>query len=289
MWRLAVFFLLAVIWSDAEAQEAEPRIAIIPVRVDAGTGLSDAPGFSSAVLHQEIEAAFHATDTFRIVSSNPMELSAILDDAVNRGQTSRLRTLAVDYIIAPTVQAAELSRESFDIPALRDQVRVEARARLRMRVRVLDATTGELLDPIPVDVDWSGDPTVTRYDSSEARQYNFSQADFVAMSREAGRRLADAVLEAVYPVQIIARDGRQVWLSRGGDAGYPVGTRLRVLSGGGEPLIHPVTREILGYRETRLGTIVITETQARYSVGEVVDEDGGVIVDGSIVRRMVSE
>jgi len=278
---------VAVSCANAFAQESPSRVLIEPVRIDASSGLSQAHGFSETVLHQEVEAAFVAVPTIDVFTDNPAELDAIIDAAVNRGQVGRLRTIGVDYLIIPTVQAAELSREAHQIPAIAGQVRIESNARLRMRVRIIDASTGELDEPLIVDVDWEGEPEIAQRNSPRAYNTEFSQADFVAMSREAGRRLVDAVVDVISPVMVVARDGEEVWLSRGRDGGYELGDRLRIMSADGEVLIHPTTREVLGTRESQLGIIEITDIQARVSVGRIVEESG-LIDTGALVRPLPS-
>ncbi|MEL7482072.1 MAG: hypothetical protein AAGJ29_10975, partial [Pseudomonadota bacterium] len=132
--------------------------------------------------------------------------------------------------------------------------------------------------------DWRGDSEVM--DSYTIPSMTLDSSDFVDMSREAGRILADKLLDQIYPVQVMARDGDEVWISRGADAGYEVGDTLRVLSGAGtsEVLKHPVTGEVLGVREKSLGQIEVTSVEPKFTVAKIIEEKGN-IGEGAIVRR----
>lgn len=264
----------------ATAQRA--TVSVTPVKYDAIINEADYP---SSILKQEIEAGIAATRTFTVLSSDADELDALLNEIMAAG-SNRItpRNQSAQFVVVPVVQAFELETKVTPIPRLSGQVRVETEGEIRMRVRVLETRTGELKAPFAVDVDWESEPEVMG--GSAAIGVTTGTSDFVDMAREAGRVLADKLLDQVYPVQVIARDGEDVWLSRGADGGYDVGERLRVLSGAGDSdvLRHPVTGEILGVREKRIGEIEVTSVEPKFTVAKIVEETG-TIGEGAIVRR----
>ena len=237
------------------------------------------------VLKEEVEAALVATRVFTVLTSDSQELQTLLDE-IMAGKSGKMPdSKTAQFVIIPSIQAVEMQRSARPIPRLSSQIAVSAAGLVRMRVRVLETRTGVLKAPFPVDVDWEGESEVMTGVAPGPMQPR--QADFVAMAREAGRVCASRVLDQIYPVEVIGRSDNQVWISRGGDAGYEIGEVLRIMTGKGqsEELIHPVTGEVLGVQEKLLGRITITDVQPKFTVGEITDESGGAIIKGSIVRK----
>jgi len=287
------FFFTVVAAGLARGAGSLPTIAVAEVELDGGATYLEQVERPLEVLRQEIEAALVSTRTFSVVTSRQSEIQAILDEAVSSGRS--VQSVPIDFIVAPVVQAMDLERRLRPVPNFNGKVREHSEGELRMRVRVLDARSGALRAPFPVDIDWSGPSEMrdcTNFDNRYqecredfAKPVPLSSTDFVEMAREAGRKLAGVLLDQVYPVQVISRADQQVWISRSGDAGYEVGDRLTVYSGDGQDLVHPVTGEVLGKREVLLGEIEITETRPKFSVARILSEQGGAIAAGATVRE----
>lgn len=273
-------WLLALPVFSANAQTA--TITVVPPTVEGSAG---GQGFPIPTLVEEIEAALVSTRVFTVVSSDSAELKILLNELNSGGSKVKPTSKTAQFVVVPVIQAVEMNRRSRSVPRLQSKSRVISEGLVRMRVKVIETRTGVIKAPFPVDVDWEGDAEIV--DGSRDEALPLRQADFVAMAREAGRVCVSAVLDQIYPVEVIGRNGDQVWISRGGDAGYKIGDVLRVMSGkdASEPLVHPVTGEVLGVQETRLGTIKIVDVQPKFTVGEITDESGGTISKGSIIRK----
>ena len=282
--RLIVTLLcfLSVFCGLSANAQAKATVTVVPPTIETGADASDYP---VATLTQEIEAALVATRVFSVLTSNSAEIDILLREINAGGSRVTPQSKTAQFVVIPVIQAVELERSARPIPRLSDKVRVQSNGLIRMRVKVIETRTGIIKAPFPVDVDWKGEAEVT--DSYVGIGLGFRPSDFVEMSREAGRILADRLLDQVYPVEVLARDGDSVWISRGSDAGYKVGEIFRIMSGAGtaEQLIHPVTGEVLGVREKPLGKIEIVDVQPKFTVGKITEESGGVIGKGAIVRR----
>lgn len=281
---LCTTLLSFVLASPLTAQNTKKRVmAVSEVQVDGTVQLLDYIAAPREVMRQEIEAAIVATRTFSVVTNRKNEIDAIMREAKNSQR--KVRSLPVDFVVEPVIQALEFERRAKPIANLESKVRVRSSGEIRMRVRVLDVSTGELRAPFIVDVDWQGENEIRDRRPGDGGEERISSSDFVSMARKAGQVLANAILEQVYPVQVIARDGDEVWISRGADAGYAPGERLKIYSGDGEPLLHPITGEVLGTREKLLGIIEIADTRPKFSTGKIIEETGGTIGEGAIVRN----
>lgn len=71
------------------------------------------------------------------------------------------------------------------------------------------------------------------------------------------------------------------------DLGYDNGVRegdTYTIYKEGAPLVHPVTGEILGIKETTLGTVKVTDVKSNYAIGEIKKEKSTFKVGDKIKR-----
>jgi hypothetical protein len=284
--RFKQYFVVLFAWLLAiPALSANAETATITVVSPTIEGGAAGQGFPVPTLVDEIEAALVSTRVFTVMTSDSAELDILLNELRAGGNSVKPTSKTAQFVVVPVIQAIEINRTARPVPKLNAKSRITSKGLVRMRVKIIETRTGVIKAPFPVDVDWTGEAEVV--DRVESGSMPLRQADFVAMAREAGRVCASAVLDQIYPVEVIGRADNQVWISRGGDAGYEVGDVLRVMTGKGqsEQLIHPVTGEVLGVQEKKLGTIKVVDVQPKFTVGEIIDEPGGTIVKGSIIRK----
>jgi hypothetical protein len=286
---LAGFVLAFAMTTQATAQTAPPpatppvlpSLAVSEVRTAPGTSL---PSYYSAyTLTREVEAALDATRKFRVVSRSSGEAEAMADEL----QATKRRNMAAQsatFVVAIEVLGVDLRREQQPIPNMYGKYRVQSVGRVEMRVSLRKTADGSIQSRFPIEARVSTPAEV--FDGHNLPTAAASSLGFVDLAKGVGKRVADRVLDELYPVLVIQRQGSIVYLNRGEDSGYRIGETLRVFSGGGERLRDPYTGEDLGPLETQLGTIRVTDQRPRVTMAEVVNETG-TIGQGAIVRKAV--
>ena len=96
--------------------------------------------------------------------------------------------------------------------------------------------------------------------------------DYRSLAREASRAIGRYIQNAIYPVRIIAIDGNVLTLGQGGKT-IERGERYSLIRLG-ERLYDPYTKESLGYKETTVGSVIITTVRAKQSKAEIETFDG---------------
>ncbi len=265
----------------APAASTLPSIAVSEVRVAPGAATSST--FSPYALTREVEAALDATRKFRVVSRSVNEAEATADEleAVNR---RRLAAERATYLVAIEVLGVDVNRETRNVPNLHGKASSQTVGRLEMRIAFLSTSTRAIQSRFPIEARVTTPAVIHDFDNPPTAAA--ASLGFVDLAKAAGKRIADRLLDEVYPVQIIQRQGDVVYLNRGEDSGYALNEVLRVFSGGGERLRDPYTGEDLGPLETQLGTIRVTDMRPRVTMAQVVSETGA-IGQGAIVRKQV--
>jgi hypothetical protein len=149
---------------------------------------------------------------------------------------------------------------------------------LLVRCRLFDAGTGELLD--------SASHTFTTnrtYVALAAGTKEVSASDlFETAARVLANRIVIREREALYPIAVLEKEGKEITLNCGSDAGLKAGQVLNVYAVGKE-LKDPVTGEALGHDEQFVGRVSISQLQPKFAKAKVWEDNG--IVTGNILRR----
>lgn len=256
-------------------------IAVSEVQID--PKIQTSSYFSAPILTRAVESALDATRKFRVVSRSAAEAKGTSEEAKNALRAGRLFEQAT-YLVVIEVLGADLKAETAPVPNLPRKVSTQFGGRVEMNVAVLVAANRRVKSRFPIEGRFAGQRIVHDTDSppSEAEK----NLAFVDLAQQVGRRLADRVLDEVFPVQVVQRQGNLVFLNRGEDSGFQVGESLRIFSGGEERLIDPYTKEDLGPLETQIGTVRVSDLRPKITIAEVVSETSP-IGQGALVRRPV--
>lgn len=262
-----------------------PSVAVSEIRVDPSARPSMPNTFSAYGLTREIESALDATRKFRVVSRSQNEANAFADEwtLTRRGNAGIERAT---YLISVEVLGLDVRTVTRDVPNMRGKQSSKTVGRMEMRVAILTTATRAVQSRFPIEASIET-PAVT-HDANSGPTAGAQALGFVDMAKEVGRRLADRLLDEVYPVQVIQRQGNIVFLNRGQDSGYEIGEKLRVFSAGSERLRDPYTGEDLGPLEVQLGEVRVTDMRPKVTMAEVISETTP-IAQGSIVRKQVEK
>lgn len=267
--------------ASTPASPVLPSVAVSEVRTAPGTSVPSY--YSTYTLTREVEAALDATRKFRVVSRSAGEAEAMADEL----QATKRRSMAAQsatYLVAIEVLGVELGEERRPVPNLYGKYSRQTVGRIEMRIALRQTSDGAIQSRFPIEARVTTPAQV--YDASNPPSAAGASLGFVDLAKSAGKRVADRVLDELYPVRVINRQGSVVYLNRGEDSGYQVGEVLRVFSGDGGRLRDPYTGEDLGPMETQLGTIRVTDMRPRVTMAEVVSETAAIGA-GAIIRKNV--
>lgn len=149
---------------------------------------------------------------------------------------------------------------------------------LLVRCRLFAAGTGELLDSAS-----HAFTTNRTYTALAAGAKTVSTTDlFEAAARTLANRIVIREREALFPITVLEKDGKEITLNCGSDAGLKAGQVLNVYAVGKE-LKDPVTGESLGHDEQLVGRVSISQLQPKFAKAKIWDDNG--IAVGSFLRR----
>jgi hypothetical protein len=148
---------------------------------------------------------------------------------------------------------------------------------LLVRCRLFNAATGELLDSASHTFNTNRTYIVLAEGSKEV-----SASDLFEV---AARSIADRVVAreraAVFPVTVVEKNGKEITINRGADAGLKSGEIFDIYASGKE-LKDPATGESLGFDEKLVGRVSISELQPKFSKAKVWEDNG--IAAGNFLR-----
>ncbi len=152
--------------------------------------------------------------------------------------------------------------------------------RMSAVAKIYDSTTGKLLE--------SANFQLSNKDIAEKVNYVRSEGDLsdrllVDLSRMMSERVANRVVDVIFPAKVLAKTGEQVTINRGDGTGIAVGQVWAVYATGNE-LVDPDTGEVLGVEEVQVGKARITAVQPKISQAALTEDLG--VQSGHILRPM---
>jgi curli biogenesis system outer membrane secretion channel CsgG len=151
--------------------------------------------------------------------------------------------------------------------------------RLTAAARLVDATTGKIVDSSTVQLEAKDD----RMDQAGIqRNAELTDSALITLAREAAEKIANRMADAAFPVRVLVKRDKQITINRGDGAGVAVGQLWNVFALG-EELVDPDTKEVLGREEVLVGKARIVSVQAKFSTAELLDDAG--IDKGAVLRR----
>jgi len=156
-----------------------------------------------------------------------------------------------------------------------------------MDVRIVDAATGEVIDSLKADgrakssgalggisiggVVLAGAKEDTTPIGQATRAALTNAIDFICQRME----------QLPWQSRVMEVDGKEITVTGGKNMNLKVGDTFQVYHRG-KALIDPETGQTLGYRETRLGVLKVTEVMDKFSLGVMLD--GALPQRGDVVR-----
>jgi len=160
-------------------------------------------------------------------------------------------------------------------------------AYVALDVRIIDSATGEIVDSVKADGRAKKSGTLGGL-SIGGVYLAAGKEDSTPIGQATRAALTDAIdficqrMEQIpWQSSVIDVDAGEVIITGGTNMNVKVGNTFEVFHRG-KALVDPETGQTLGYRETRLGTLKVTEVHEKFSIGRMIE--GGAPERGDVVR-----
>lgn len=204
-----------------------------------------------------------------VVDENRFATST-LGDPANAVQFGKLT--GAQYLVVGSIRELSVTETRREIDYVKEIACTQS-AKLRIELRVVQTQTGRI-----VGAHSAGDGRKGPVKSAPCGSRQGLLDD--AMNAVAADLVAK-VVDAVYPMKVVAATGEEVTLNRGEGAPFKVGARLNCVATGA-PIVDPDTGETLGSDEFPVGSVVVTDIQPKMSRAR--PENGAGIPVGAICR-----
>ncbi len=186
----------------------------------------------------------------------------------------------VEFIVHLSLKSIDIKDPVFrPIEELPGRFRRSNQAAIDVSVKVLDTTSGQIKFQGSVVAALNDKPEVV-----SERTATPVRTVWNGLAGDAGRKIGNAVVGAVYPIEVVQAQGKSIFINRGQGGGLEVGDVFEVYALG-EELIDPTTKMSLGGAETLLGEVVIRRITDKFSVAEAVGKLAEPLKPGDILRK----
>lgn len=270
--------------APAGAQNAPTKVSIAVAPFTFHRTVAAPPGaaLETSTLTNKFVTALVQTRKFDVVerervdtllSEMQMSEAGLMDPAraVEAG-----RMLGADYFLMGEISVFTLTTTVRQVPNTTRWQRVEE-LRLILDMRIVDTRTSKIVSAEKGEALMRATQLFPHRPDVNSPVEPKSLDD---IQREVVAKCVIKVIDAIYPIRIIAVNADGVSVNRGEGGGLSVGDTLDVFVEGQE-MIDPDTGEVLGSEETKVGRIRISQVLAKFSKGQVL---GGSPAVGQICR-----
>ena len=154
--------------------------------------------------------------------------------------------------------------------------------RLSILGKIYDSTTGKLLESANFQTGNNEFKQIQQERNYSVKDGELSDEMMVAVARSMAERIANHVVDVIFPAKVLIKNDNEVTINRGDGAGVAVGDVFNVFALGQE-LIDPDTKESLGHQEAKVGQVKISEVDPKFSKAQILQDTG--IDKGAILRK----
>jgi curli biogenesis system outer membrane secretion channel CsgG len=148
--------------------------------------------------------------------------------------------------------------------------------------KLYDSTTGKLLESANFQTGNDEFKKINMERSYSVKSGELSDEMMVGISRRLAEKIANHLVDVIYPAKILIRRDDLVTINRGEGAGVAEGDVFNVFAQGDE-LKDPDTGEILGREEVKVGKVKITQVNPKTSQATILEDTG--IDKGAVLHK----
>ncbi|WP_312481222.1 hypothetical protein [Stutzerimonas nitrititolerans] len=196
------------------------------------------------------------------------------DDAALAEQAKAGNVLGADYIVVGNIRGLRSSRSVKTLQLTGETITTYS-GTAQLDYKIILAATRQ--------VKWSDSISLNFSDAGIRNllaKYGSSQAGITA---ELAEQLVNGALSNIYPMRVVAVNGKTVVLNQGGKT-LKAGDKLSVYFLG-EEMFDPYTKESLGQMEEKVADIQVVRVNAKTTYAKIVGGDAELVETGAIVRR----
>ena len=149
--------------------------------------------------------------------------------------------------------------------------------------KIYDSSTGKLLESANFQTGNDAFKQIQQDRSYSVNNGLLSDEMMVAISRDMAEKIANHVVDVIYPVKVLIKRDNTVTINRGEGAGVTEGDLFNVFALG-EEMIDPDTKESLGHEEVKVGKVKISQVNPKTSMATILEDTG--IDKGAVLRKV---
>lgn len=274
------YLLLAATLMAGSTQAQRKVVAVSSVKIAKSIETAAKQDGSELTLKRVTEAidgqmidALNGTRKFEVTARS--DLDALLEDAALTGDA--IEATKADYLIVPSVDDFQDLVETATFAGIGKTVS-KRKIRLGMAARIYEVKTGKLIESASFQLD---NKNLEQLTGNSNKSKSFSDELLRKIAEEMGQKIANRVVDVIYPAKILSITGKQAMINRGDGTGIERGQLWDVFAIG-EEMIDPDTGESLGGSEIKVGTLKIDRVNPKFSNGLLIEDFG--VTKGSVVR-----
>jgi len=259
---------------------ALPRVAVLdlvvpPNAIKFGTGYENTQ-WDVKTFTAQLATVLSNTKKFEVIERNQLgEVNSerVFGEITGGGSFGAGRFGGADYCLLGELKTMVFEAREENIP-YSNYTGIKYSGEIGILLRMINVGTGKIIVARSIEV-----KRVTKL----VNDVSSSEGFLNDLLKEAAEKAVVSIIEGAYPPRVASVDGSTIYINKGIDSGYEVGTRLIVYSQGKE-IIDPDTKQKLGKEEAPVGEIEITEVLDKMSKAKPVSVSIGEIQSGMVCR-----
>jgi hypothetical protein len=230
-------------------------------------------------LDGQVLSAVQQTRKFTLIARS--DANSLMEEAAATGKAMTFSD--ANYLLVLSVDDFQDLVESARLASLGREVR-KRQIRFSTVAKIYDVKTNKLIETANFQEQLSD---VSEAASNVQGDGDASDSLLVGLTRTISEKIAQRVVDVIYPARIIGKTGKVVTINRGDGTGIAKDQTWEAFALG-EELKDPDTGASLGREEVPVGKVRITRVTPQTSQAAIVGEDLG-IDRGALLRRTADE
>ena len=148
--------------------------------------------------------------------------------------------------------------------------------------KMYDSSTGKLIESANFQTGNDAFKQIQQERNYSVNNGLLSDEMMVAISRSMAEKIANHVVDVIFPAKVLIKRDNMVTINRGEGGGVAEGDTFNVFALG-EEMIDPDTKESLGHEEVKVGKVKISQVNPKTSMATILEDTG--IDKGAVLRK----
>lgn len=148
--------------------------------------------------------------------------------------------------------------------------------------KLYDSSTGKLIESANFQTGNDEFKQIQQERNYSVNTGLLSDEMMVAISRSMAEKIANHLVDVIFPAKVLIKRDNTVTINRGEGGGVAEGDVFNVFALG-EELVDPDTKESLGHEEVKVGKVKISQVNPKTSMATILEDTG--IDKGAVLRK----